>query len=130
MISISFRSFLILFALAIVFTLLAALIKFRKTRAVLRRSDVLKRDGNKIVVNFDECELTTREYYEERQTDEIPNDAQMVDGLLGVHREPGQNLTTVSVLIFRYKNGSAQVKEFRSELIYMPEVNLRLCLER
>jgi hypothetical protein len=122
-------AFIILIVIAAIVSLISGLIKYRKIKSLSRKVDNLKNTGRKIKVDFNDCTVKTREYYEEIDNDHMPSRIEMVDALYDPSRGEHKTKVIVSVLTYLYEEASGKSITYRSENIYMPLENLRLYLE-
>lgn len=84
--------------------------------------------GKQLKVNFADCEIRSRRYFEEKQSPTLPSRAEILDGFYGFHKEPDKIEKEVSVILYM-QHMSNKVLEYRSEQVYIPELTLRLILE-
>jgi hypothetical protein len=105
------------------------LLKLRKTRKVNKALSDLMGKGKQIVIQFRDCEIKTREYFDTEPSDSTPSSVEMIDALFDANR-PGEGIKkVVSVIIYKYKDPYGKNFEFRSEVIEMPVERLRFLLE-
>src|SRR5688572_8923781 len=80
------------------------LLNYRKTRKVNKALSDLKGKGKKIVVQFQNCEIKTREYFDTEPSDSMPSRAEMIDALFDASRPNEGIKKVISVIIYKYQD--------------------------
>jgi hypothetical protein len=102
--------------------------KRKRKKEQLESTAYTTRYSNKITVSFDDCEVKTREYFEESVQDDWPTRIQMLDALGGRSEAGIKEKRQVSIVLYKYVDENGQIVEFRSSPIYMPGETLRFRL--
>lgn len=113
----------------IIFKLVSLYFKYRKAKKANHGLSDLKVKGKKIVVQFQDCEIKTREYVDTEPSDSMPSQIEMLDSLYDRNRSHDGVKKVVSALIYKYTDSLGKKVEFRSEVIEMPIERLRFILE-
>ena len=119
---------IVLFGLFIYY-LIQLFFKYRKAKGINSVLSELKLKGKKIMVSFPDCEIKTREYYEEETSDSLPSRVEMLDSLYDQEQLHKKNKKVVSVLVYKYADPAGKEVVFRSEVIEMPLERLRYILD-
>ena len=115
--------------IVIVVGLLLGFARYKKLTTGKSAPDIsLKEYGRQLKVNFEDCEIKTRKYYEERETNLIPTQMEMLDSIYNTKNDVDRVEKEVSVIVYINKSGD-KIAEYRSSAIYLPEIRLKYILE-
>lgn len=125
----AFVLYMFIALIVIVVGLVWGVARYKKLTSGKPASDIsLKEYGRQLKVNFEDCEIKTRKYFEERETNLIPTQMEMLDSIYNTKNDVDKVEKEVSVIIYKDKS-SDKIVEYRSDPIYLPEIKLKYILE-
>lgn len=123
-----FLGYAIVFLGVVVIVLISKILNYRKSSKPNKSLLDLKKNGEKLTIQFEDCEIKTREYFEATSSDSFPTRIEMLDSLYNPNRSYEGTKKVISVLIYKYKDSTGKSMEFRSDSIEMPLETLRYIL--
>lgn len=122
-------AFTLIFIGAFMYFLISSIRRHNRSRGSDKSIDDLISNGNKIVVQFDDCEIKTRSYFDKETTESFPSRIEMWDGLYDPNRSHEGREKVVSVIVYQHKDASGKTIEFRSDVVEMPVEYLCLAIK-
>ena len=122
--------YILIFLVIFIIQVIRTIIKISKSNTTNKYWSELKQNGSHIVVNFEDCEIKTREYYDKEPKEGMPTQIEMLDALSNRYQETQGVKKIVSMLRYYYKTPSGNTVEFRSDVINMPVERLRFLLDQ
>lgn len=125
----SFIPYFIFFLFLVVIGIAVSLYKVKKAqRATQINHDIsLKKEGKRILVDFSQCEIKSRVFYEDLKHDNFPTWIEIIDSLGHKNNREKKIRKEVSEILFEHVSGTKKYI-YRSNPIYMPETTLRFKL--
>lgn len=123
----SYIPYIILFSITACVGLIIGFVKYKKLTK--RNTDIpLKRTWTPTEINFDQCEILSREYYENKEYDSFPTQIELLDSLYPRPTEEHKIKKEVSVVVCKVKNENGDEIVYKSEPVYVPAGSLRILL--
>ncbi|MGN6495708.1 MAG: hypothetical protein ACTHLE_27200 [Agriterribacter sp.] len=108
--------------------LILGAIKYKKQSSKFNLDIPLVKTGKQLIINFADCEIKSRRYFEEKQGSVWPSRTEIMDGFYDNRKEPVKIEKEVSVILYR-RPMLGRILEYKSDPVYISEAILRNILD-